>query len=126
MCIGAGGQAWTTCSFQLVSGGHAQGPANAQTVIPGLGPTLCTRGCRQEQYRRSSPTDASPSGASGGAYGDTARDAGDQVRLSVELTHIDRLKDTYALDIRHLKGNLRSYKFLYDAIKQRVCFTCVL
>ncbi|KIM59647.1 hypothetical protein SCLCIDRAFT_55606, partial [Scleroderma citrinum Foug A] len=59
--------------------------------------------------------------ASGGAepiYGDTAQDAGDEVRFSVELTRIDRLKDTYSLDIRRLKGNLRSYKFLYDTIRE--------
>ena len=71
-----------------------------------------------------SPTDASPSGASGGVepiYGDTTQDAGDEVRFSVELTRIDRLKDTYSLDIRRLKGNLRSYKFLYDTIRECVC-----
>ena len=77
-----------------------------------------------------SPTDASPSGASGGVepsiHGDTAQDAGDEGRFSVRLERIDRLKDTYSLDIRCLKGNLRSYKFLYDTIRQRVCFTCVL
>ena len=41
-------------------------------------------------------------------FGDTAQDAGDEVRFSVELTRIDWLKDTYSLDIRRLKGNLRS------------------
>ncbi|KAG1807390.1 Pkinase-domain-containing protein [Suillus variegatus] len=50
-------------------------------------------------------------------YGDTSQDAGDEVRFSIELTRIDRLKDTYSLDIRRLKGNLRSYKFLYDTIR---------
>jgi len=74
--------------------------------------------------------DATPSGASGGVepiYGDTAQDAGDEVCFSVELTHIDRLKDTYSLDIQRLKGNLRSYKFLYDTIRECVCFhLCVL
>ncbi|KAF8837890.1 Pkinase-domain-containing protein [Paxillus ammoniavirescens] len=67
----------------------------------------------------SSPTEQSPSGATEPVYGDTAQDAGDEVRFSVELTRIDRLKDTYSLDIRRLKGNLRSYKFLYDAIRER-------
>ncbi|RXW22535.1 hypothetical protein EST38_g3306 [Candolleomyces aberdarensis] len=52
------------------------------------------------------------------AYGDPSQDAGDEVRFSVELTRIDRLTDTYSLDIRRLKGNLRSYKFLYDTIRQ--------
>lgn len=53
-------------------------------------------------------------------YGDTAQDAGDEVRFSVELTRIDRLNDTFSLDIRRLKGNLRSYKFLYDTLREYV------
>ena len=53
-------------------------------------------------------------------YGDTQQDAGDEVRFSVELTRLDRLDDTYSLDIRRLKGNLRSYKFLYDTLRQCV------
>jgi hypothetical protein len=52
------------------------------------------------------------------AYGDPTQDAGDEVRFSVELTRIDRLNDTYSLDIRRLKGNLRSYKFLYDTLRE--------
>ena len=52
------------------------------------------------------------------AYGDPSQDAGDEVRFSVELTRIDRLNDTYSLDIRRLKGNLRSYKFLYDTLRE--------
>lgn len=51
-------------------------------------------------------------------YGDPNQDAGDEVRFSVELTRIDRLNDTFSLDIRRLKGNLRSYKFLYDTIRE--------
>ena len=73
--------------------------------------------------------DASSSGASNGVepiYGDAAQDAGDEVCFSVELTRINRLKDTYILYIRRLKGNLSSYKFLYDNIRGCVCFTCVL
>lgn len=66
----------------------------------------------------SSPVD-SPSGIHEAIYGDTSQDAGDEVRFSIELTRIDRLKDTYSLDIRRLKGNLRSYKFLYDTIRER-------
>ena len=54
------------------------------------------------------------------AYGDPSQDAGDEVRFSVELTRIDRLNDTYSLDVRRLKGNLRSYKYLYDTIRQYV------
>lgn len=46
-------------------------------------------------------------------------DLGDEVRFSVELTRIDRLEGTYSLDIRRLKGNLRSYKVLYDTIREK-------
>ncbi|KAJ6562813.1 CAMK/CAMKL/Kin4 protein kinase [Mycena vulgaris] len=52
-------------------------------------------------------------------YGPSPEDVGDEVRFSVELTRLDRLNDTYSLDIRRLKGNLRSYKFLYDTLRKR-------
>ena len=55
-------------------------------------------------------------------YGDTTQDAGDEVRFSVELTRLDRLNDTFSVDIRRLKGNLRSYKFLYDTLREYVYF----
>lgn len=51
-------------------------------------------------------------------YGDRSVDQGDEVRFSVELTRIDRLEDTLSLDIRRLKGNLRSYKYLYDTLRE--------
>jgi hypothetical protein len=57
------------------------------------------------------------------AFGDPSQDAGDEVRFSVELTRLDRLNDTFSLDIRRLKGNLRSYKFLYDTLRKYVGFT---
>jgi hypothetical protein len=59
-------------------------------------------------------------------YGDKTADQGDEVRFSVELTRIDRLDDTFSLDIRRLKGNLRSYKFLYDTLKASVIFSRAL
>lgn len=68
-----------------------------------------------------SPTVALPSGPeheSLTVYGDQSQDAGDEVRFSVELTRLDRLNDTFSLDIRRLKGNLRSYKFLYDMARE--------
>lgn len=54
------------------------------------------------------------------AYGDPTRDAGDEVRFSVELTRLDGLHGTFSLDIRRLKGNLRSYKYLYDTLREYV------
>ncbi|KAF8637142.1 hypothetical protein AX17_003046 [Amanita inopinata Kibby_2008] len=46
-------------------------------------------------------------------------DATDEVRFSVELTRLDGLHSTYSLDVRRLKGNLRSYKLLYDTLRIR-------
>ena len=54
------------------------------------------------------------------AYGDQNEDAGDEVRFSVELTRLDRLNDIYSLDVRRLKGTLRSYKYLYETLRQWV------
>ncbi|KAJ7030148.1 CAMK/CAMKL/Kin4 protein kinase [Mycena alexandri] len=62
---------------------------------------------------------AEPIGQADTVYGAATEDAGDEVRFSVELTRLDRLNDTYSLDIRRLKGNLRSYKFLYDTLRKR-------
>ncbi|PVF96374.1 Pkinase-domain-containing protein [Serendipita vermifera] len=54
-------------------------------------------------------------------YGDKL-DQHDEVRFSIEVTRIDRLDDLLSLDIRRLKGNLKSYKFLYDIIREYVHF----
>ncbi|KAJ7166634.1 hypothetical protein C8R46DRAFT_1094937 [Mycena filopes] len=62
---------------------------------------------------------AEPMGQADTVYGAVTEDVGDEVRFSVELTRLDRLNDTYSLDIRRLKGNLRSYKFLYDTLRKR-------
>ena len=70
-----------------------------------------------------SPVIVEPSSLPEPLYGDTAQDAGDEVRFSVELTRLDRLNDTLSLDIRRLKGNLRSYKFLYDTLRECVAFS---
>ncbi|KAF9007012.1 hypothetical protein BDQ17DRAFT_1389151 [Cyathus striatus] len=61
-----------------------------------------------------------PAGLNGTTlYGEDKEDVGDEVRFYVELTRIGGLNDTYSLDPRRLKGNLRSYKFLYDTLRQR-------
>ncbi|GJJ09162.1 hypothetical protein Clacol_003384 [Clathrus columnatus] len=67
-----------------------------------------------------SPDSTSPTSPT--LYGDRSVDQGDEVRFSVELTRLDRLEDTLSLDIRRLKGNLRSYKFLYDTLRDRCAF----
>ncbi len=65
-----------------------------------------------------------PGGMLEPVYGDTTEDVGDEVRFSVELTKMTGLSDTFSLDIRRLKGNLRSYKFLYDTIRLYVASLC--
>jgi protein-serine/threonine kinase len=60
-----------------------------------------------------------PAGDEDTVYGPSGSgDVGDEIRFSVELTRIDRLADMYSLDIRRLKGNLRSYKFVYDTLRE--------
>ncbi|TFK47142.1 Pkinase-domain-containing protein [Heliocybe sulcata] len=61
----------------------------------------------------------SSTGTPEAVFGDRTQDIGDEVRFYVEVTRIDRLNDTYSLDVRRLKGNLRSYKFLYDTLRDR-------
>lgn len=51
-------------------------------------------------------------------YGDPSIDHGDEVRFFVELTRIDGLDDTFSIDVRRLKGRLRSYKFLYETVRE--------
>lgn len=51
-------------------------------------------------------------------YGDQSEDPGSEVRFTVELTEISGLKATYSLDIRRLKGPLRSYKYMYDSLRE--------
>ncbi|GLB44567.1 hypothetical protein LshimejAT787_1701940 [Lyophyllum shimeji] len=60
---------------------------------------------------------STPSGPHAVAYGKHTEDPGDEVRFSVEITRFDRLDGTYSLDIRRLRGNLRSYKFVYDSVR---------
>jgi len=70
----------------------------------------------QSQSRSADDSSSSPSEV---LYGGPTEDIGDEVRFSVELTRLGGLKDTCSLDIRRLKGNLRSYKFIYDTIRNR-------
>lgn len=67
---------------------------------------------------QSRPDESSSSSEVVSLYGAPTEDLGDEVRFSVELTRLGGLNDTYSLDIRRLKGNLRSYKFIYDTIRE--------
>lgn len=92
-------------------GSHSPAP---QFVAASPSPLL------EDEDRGASPIEASdPASLSKEpVYGDRTVDLHDEVRFSVELTRIDRLEDTFSLDIRRLKGNLRSYKFLYDTLRE--------
>lgn len=68
--------------------------------------------------QRPNDSDSSSSSEVALLYGGPTEDIGDEVRFSVELTRLAGLNDTYSLDIRRLKGNLRSYKFIYDTIRE--------
>ena len=72
----------------------------------------------QQAQSQSRPDDSSSSSSTSLLYGAPTEDLGDEVRFSVELTRLGGLSDTYSLDIRRLKGNLRSYKFIYDTIRK--------
>jgi protein-serine/threonine kinase len=52
-------------------------------------------------------------------YGSPPDDSHDEVRFSVELTRLEGLSGTYSLDVRRLKGGLRSYSFIYNTIRER-------
>lgn len=53
-------------------------------------------------------------------YGDSSQDGGHEVRFSVEVTRIPTLHGLYSVDIRRIKGNVWSYKFLYNALLERI------
>ncbi|CAG8497322.1 9408_t:CDS:10 [Paraglomus brasilianum] len=53
-------------------------------------------------------------------YGDSTVDSGDEIRFSVELCRISNLPGLYIVDIRRLKGNIWSYKFLYHTILEKL------
>jgi len=69
-------------------------------------------------YQEQDPTLSSRNGQECVLYGSPSDDPADEVRFSVEITQLAGLNGTYSVDIRRLKGNLKSYKFIYDAIRE--------
>ncbi|KAI7868304.1 hypothetical protein BDF14DRAFT_1795207 [Spinellus fusiger] len=49
-------------------------------------------------------------------YGDPAFDSGDEVRFTVEVCRFRNLPHLYSVDIRRLRGNVWTYKFLYHKL----------
>ncbi|KAF9647217.1 hypothetical protein BDM02DRAFT_3117336 [Thelephora ganbajun] len=80
----------------------------------------CVRPLRRDSGASDRSTNTEESVSSDTLYGDQSEDSGGEVRFSVELTEISGLKSTYSLDIRRLKGPLRSYKYMYDSLRDRV------
>lgn len=63
-------------------------------------------------------SDNHDSGAAASAilYGDPVVDPGEEVRFSMEVCKIKNLPGLYIVDIRRMRGNVWSYKFLYHAV----------
>ncbi|KAI9593935.1 kinase-like domain-containing protein [Syncephalis fuscata] len=53
-------------------------------------------------------------------YGEPSIDAGDEVRFVVEICKIKNLTNLYIVDIRRMKGNIWSYKFIYHNLLERL------
>ncbi|KDQ17125.1 hypothetical protein BOTBODRAFT_106320 [Botryobasidium botryosum FD-172 SS1] len=102
----------------ITSGSPPEVFAHVTRVLLGMGIQVQTESAFKYRCIRHKRRKTGTGGASSPLYGDRTADQGDEVRFSVELTRIDRLEDTYSLDIRRLKGNLRSYKFLYDTLRE--------
>ncbi|KAI9254258.1 kinase-like domain-containing protein [Sporodiniella umbellata] len=49
-------------------------------------------------------------------YGESSVDPGDEVRFSIELCKIKNLPGLYIVDMRRMKGNVWSYKYLYHTL----------
>jgi len=79
----------------------------------------CVRPLRRDSGASDRTTSSDDSTSSDTLYGDQSEDPGSEVRFTVELTEISGLKSTYSLDIRRLKGPLRSYKYMYDSLRDR-------
>lgn len=79
----------------------------------------CVRPLRRDSDASDRTTSSEESVNFDTLYGDQSEDSGSEVRFSVELTEISGLKSTYSLDIRRLKGPLRSYKYMYDTLRDR-------
>lgn len=49
-------------------------------------------------------------------YGDPVVDPGEEVRFDIEVCKIKNLPGLYIVDIRRMRGNVWSYKFLYHTV----------
>lgn len=61
-----------------------------------------------------------PPSAPDSLYGDNSIDNSEEIRLTVELCRIKNFPNLYILDIKRMKGNVWSYKFLYHLILEKL------
>ncbi|KAL1746623.1 hypothetical protein HDZ31DRAFT_33735 [Schizophyllum fasciatum] len=59
-------------------------------------------------------------GAAEPLYGPPTHDALDEVRFALEVTAFKNLEGQFLIEIRRLKGGLKSYKFLYETVREWV------
>ena len=98
--------------------GGAPAPPRVSDVERGMH-RLSVSGLPASHTAQSLDTFAVPSTAP--EYGSAASsDGGHEVRFAVGITRIPRLQGLYSVDIRRLKGNAWSYKFVYDTLLQRL------
>lgn len=98
-------------------------PSNTSLLGSGLRGMLMRRGSSQTGISAllstpsdvGSPTTRSPVDPEP-IYGDHTVDQGDEIRFSVELTRIKNLPGLYSVDIKRLRGNVWTYKFLYETV----------
>ena len=98
--------------------GGAPAPPRVSDVERGMH-RLSVSGLPASHTAQSLDAFAAPSTAP--EYGSAASsDGGHEVRFAVGITRIPRLQGLYSVDIRRLKGNAWSYKFVYDTLLQRL------
>jgi len=61
----------------------------------------------------------SPSLAKETLYGEHSVDSGDEVKFNIELCRIKNLPGLYLLNIKRLRGNVWSFKFIYQTVLER-------
>ncbi|KAG6816842.1 hypothetical protein H0H87_002491 [Tephrocybe sp. NHM501043] len=103
-------------------------PSVCPPILHGASTPITTQGIQDIVIKPTSTASSStsdvilihaPARADSTIYGARIEDSAEEVRFTVELTRLNRLEQTYTVDIRRLKGNLRSYKFLYDTLRDR-------
>nr|CAG8558365.1 2135_t:CDS:2 [Entrophospora candida] len=95
--------------------------SNNTNQLASLHPIITTPSSQQQQQQQNKSEYLSPQTPDSSIiYGDPTVDSGEEVRFSVELCRIKNLPGLYIVDIKRLKGNRWSYKFLYHTLLDRL------